>query len=320
MYHRFCDHESQTPSAVSAGALARQIEYARRHHPIVDCNQQFDDEDDTPGCAVVFTVDDGYRDFFTTAFPVFRSADVPVTVFVAAGFVDGAYWFWWDRLRYLTENRENRQGTLSLPNADPAIDVDLTKDDAEVWDAVSDFLVALPPADIEAALDDISIQLGLPVPRDPPAAYRPFSWDEARAMQEVGISFGAHTVGHPVLAKLPAAEVEEEIAGSKAALNREIGSTSHVFCFPHGQPTDYSPTVERIVEACGFSGCYAAHPKLHDRDRYSSPRYGVSDDIVDFRWKLCGAERLYARLSSSLRGKPATPSHGAAPLGDLPGN
>src|SRR5690606_36071532 len=45
----------------------------------------------------VFTVDDGYDDFETRGAPVFQEFDCPVTVFVATGFLDRAYWHWWDK-------------------------------------------------------------------------------------------------------------------------------------------------------------------------------------------------------------------------------
>src|SRR5690606_20335062 len=42
-----------------------------------------------------FTIDDGYRDNFHHALPVFRRFDCPFTVFVATGIIDRTAELWW---------------------------------------------------------------------------------------------------------------------------------------------------------------------------------------------------------------------------------
>ncbi|MEO8195040.1 MAG: hypothetical protein ABI681_14400, partial [Gemmatimonadales bacterium] len=54
--------------------------------------------------AVVFTIDDGYLDQASVAAPAFAEFDCPVTTFVTTGFLDGALWFWWDRIEYVFDN------------------------------------------------------------------------------------------------------------------------------------------------------------------------------------------------------------------------
>jgi peptidoglycan/xylan/chitin deacetylase (PgdA/CDA1 family) len=44
------------------------------------------------------------------------------------------------------------------------------------------------------------------------------SWPEIREMQQAGLDFGAHTLTHPDLTRLPAEQVAIEMSASKAAL------------------------------------------------------------------------------------------------------
>jgi hypothetical protein len=53
---------------------------------------------------VVFTVDDGYDDFYNFAFPIFKKYGVPAAIFLISDFVDGKLKLWWDQVRYAVEN------------------------------------------------------------------------------------------------------------------------------------------------------------------------------------------------------------------------
>ena len=49
------------------------------------------------------------------------------------------------------------------------------------------------------------------------------SWDQILEMKEWGIDFGSHTLTHRDLTKLSTAELEQELSGSKAILEKKLG-------------------------------------------------------------------------------------------------
>ena len=55
------------------------------------------------------------------------------------------------------------------------------------------------------------------------------SWDEVREMSTNGISFGAHTVNHPVLADISLEEARREILESKKTIENKIQKTVKTF-------------------------------------------------------------------------------------------
>jgi len=63
-------------------------------------------------------------------------------------------------------------------------------------------------------------------------------------MHRAGIEFGSHTLSHPVLTRLPDAEVENEVSVSRAAIEDLLGTPVSSFAYPYG---DHDGRCRRIV-------------------------------------------------------------------------
>lgn len=61
------------------------------------------------------------------------------------------------------------------------------------------------------------------------------SWNEILEMREAGIDFGAHTLTHPDLTRVPAERIEDEIARSKAIIEERLGQKAASFAYPFGR-------------------------------------------------------------------------------------
>jgi hypothetical protein len=112
-------------------------------------------------------------------------------------------------------------------------------------------------------------------------------------------------VTHPILSRIPHELARREIETSRLVMRQRTRNYVDVFCYPRGLPIDYTADVERAVREAGYRGCYVAYARLVDRP-YELGRYGVSADMVDFDWKLCGAERRVLRLRERV-GRGTTP-------------
>ncbi len=71
------------------------------------------------------------------------------------------------------------------------------------------------------------------------------------AMIAAGWELAAHTIHHLDLTELDAAQLKEEVAGSRAILRREYGVPVDNFCYPAGR---FDATVIAAVEAAGYVG------------------------------------------------------------------
>jgi peptidoglycan/xylan/chitin deacetylase (PgdA/CDA1 family) len=77
------------------------------------------------------------------------------------------------------------------------------------------------------------------------------------AMIAAGWELAAHTIHHQDLTTLGAAELKEEVAGSRAILRREYGVPVADFCYPAGQ---FDETVIAAVKAAGYTAATTEIP------------------------------------------------------------
>lgn len=72
-------------------------------------------------------------------------------------------------------------------------------------------------------------------------------------MRKAGMSIGAHTVSHPILARLTDDAARQEIGDSRRFLEELLGERIGLFAYPNGKPgEDYSPQTVAIVRGLGF--------------------------------------------------------------------
>jgi peptidoglycan/xylan/chitin deacetylase (PgdA/CDA1 family) len=92
-----------------------------------------------------------------------------------------------------------------------------------------------------------------PTHRLPSFLGRPMlSWSEIREMSRYGITFGAHTLTHPDLTRLPLHRVRTEVAESKAAIEDALGREVTSFAYPFGRS---SRAVRSVVEPLFRCAC-----------------------------------------------------------------
>jgi len=94
------------------------------------------------------------------------------------------------------------------------------------------------------------------------------SWNEVRIMSENNISFGGHTKTHLYLGDVKDDKLTyEEIAGSKKAIEREIGISADYFCYPIG---GFNERVKEIVKEVGYKGACTTNRGV---DRFNNDIY-----------------------------------------------
>jgi peptidoglycan/xylan/chitin deacetylase (PgdA/CDA1 family) len=217
MYHRF----------PASNHLEAQCEHLKKHyHPIslTEAAESLRSGKSPPG-AVVFTVDDGYRDF-VDAYPILKAHSIPALVYVVTDLPDHNSWLWTDRLTHYLKRTGGVESATDLKRR----------------------LKRMPDQERRAYLDSLP---GFDCA--PPPEFTPLTWDDIRLLAEDGVEFGAHTRSHPILSSLPDRHsVEDEIAGSKRRIELEIGAPIRHFCYPNGKPADYSLEVIDVVREAGF--------------------------------------------------------------------
>jgi peptidoglycan/xylan/chitin deacetylase (PgdA/CDA1 family) len=290
MYHRFSDRS----------ALGRQCAHLRRHyHPVsmAAVSEWLHSGRRLPPNALAVTVDDGYGDFEEAGFPVFADYAIPITVYLATDFLDGKSWLWFDRVIYAFRHAMRSDVSIEMPSGN-VLYFKLESDAGRRASGqhLADLAVALSPADRGELISRLPRLLQVEMPEEPPLEYRPLRWDAVRAMAASGVEFGAHTKTHPILSALTnPEELREEIAGSKARVESELGGPVLHFCYPNGKMRDIGPNAAYAVRAAGMQTAVTAEPGLNQlyHDAYLLNRIGA--DPTD-------EEKYFARSVARARG------------------
>jgi peptidoglycan/xylan/chitin deacetylase (PgdA/CDA1 family) len=116
------------------------------------------------------------------------------------------------------------------------------------------------------------------------------TWDMIRDLDSFGtLRFGAHTVTHPILPELDAAAAADEIAGSKAALEAQLGHPAATFCYPAGL---FGARERELVAQAGFRLATSCEPGVNTAvtDPLALRRIAIDrrDALLDFDAKVGG--------------------------------
>lgn len=230
---------------------------------------------------LVITFDDGYADNHSQAFPALLRVRVPATIFLITGLVGTDTAPWYDEALWLLRLLA-AQGRLSSdadarwagPELAAVQGVAAAKGNPVAGaDAALEVLKRSPREFRERAIGQLRARCGNSTNR---CGARLMSWHQAREMTAHGVTFGSHTVRHPVLTTLESSELESELAASRDAIVNELGTSCDAFAFPNG---DFD---ERTVDAVRRAGYGIACTQTFGPNRPGSDllmlrRIGVGD-------------------------------------------
>jgi hypothetical protein len=107
------------------------------------------------------------------------------------------------------------------------------------------------------------------------------TWGQIRRMKQNGINFGAHTVTHPVLSRLPLQQAREEVLDSAPV---------DLFAYPVGRLVDFNDDLKALVRGLGFKAAVTTvfGANTAQTDRYALHRGGPDEeDLAVFASKQC---------------------------------
>jgi peptidoglycan/xylan/chitin deacetylase (PgdA/CDA1 family) len=171
---------------------------------------------------------------------------VHATVFVATGFLNGGR-MWNDTIIELVRRAP---ATLDLSAAGyGSYTLDSVAARRQAISSLLDQLKYIPMDERLRQVQAIAALSTVQLPDD-----LMMSDAQVRQLHAAGIEIGAHTVDHPILARLSAAEARQQIGDGKAALEQLIGAPVKLFAYPNGKPgRDYLAEHVAIVKELGFT-------------------------------------------------------------------
>jgi peptidoglycan/xylan/chitin deacetylase (PgdA/CDA1 family) len=256
--------------------LERQVAFAARHFEVVTADRLPALAARGRGRYVAFTFDDGYRDSHEVALPILRAHGVPATFFLTTGYLDRPQLSWWDEIAWIV--RSARRPSLRVPGL-LARPLQLGDSAHATASALTALYKSLPGDRAAGFLDVVADAAG--TGRAPHRLGHDtwMTWDMARSLRRAGMALGAHTVSHPVLARLGVRAQREEIAGSLGRIHAETGERPRTFSYPVGLRGSFDGRTRALLEAegvtCAFS-YYGGFRRFSDWDPHDVRRAFVA--------------------------------------------
>lgn len=289
--------------------LSQHLEYLRRRRytlmSAMELLRHLDERIPFPETAVVFTVDDGYADFAEVGAPVFAAYDCPVTVFLVTDFVSGRLWCWFDRIAWAFTHSARRDVALEILGQRVWLRWTNPAECERASDDVVERLKRVEDAVKEEVLLSLAGALELEIPDRVPEQYKAMNWDQVRACESLGATFGPHSVSHPILSRVDASRSDREISASWQAVATGTDAAVPIFCYPNGTAADFSSrekesiarssmaaavsTTSRPLEACLSSNATI--------DRFAIPRIAYSEQKRSFVQIVSGLEAMKTRIT-----------------------
>ena len=280
-------------NAVSARLFDRQMAYLARRYRVVPLDRVVDfvvAGRPLPPRAVAITFDDGYLDNYEAAFPILRRHGLTATFFVATGAVVERRAFWvgwlWRAVRRpgldLRTALGEALGRPAAQAAGPAAEHAFTQ--------LASAVDRLGGEERPALLDRIRSALGA-ASLDEPSDFM-MTPGQVRAMADGGMTIGAHTVNHPILASVPPAEALDEMTRSRQTLEDLLGREVRHLAYPNGPgvPCNFDPTTVSLAARAGFASASTSLRGVAGRgdDPFVLRRQGINQYLrmSGFAYKL----------------------------------
>ena len=184
---------------------------------------------------VIFTLDDGYVDNLTHAYPIFKKHQVPFTIYVTTNFPDRKAVLWWylledlllknNKITFEFQGNHMSHSLQSFSEKEKAFNDlrHLIKDQQEEQQAILiDTLFTKNHMPLYEKVEDLAL-----------------SWDQILQLNaDPLVTIAAHTVTHPSFKAISDAEILNEVEQSVEILESKLDAKIEHFAYPYGSPVE----------------------------------------------------------------------------------
>ena len=236
-----------------------------------------------PPLSVVVTIDDGYEDGYSIITPILDEFDIKGAFFIASEGLDKGG-LWNDRISEAIIKTDINE--ISLFNNSSILKFSTLEQKLASWRIIHNKCKFLTLEDRDNILDDLEAKLISDSRMD-----KFLSKDQLYEMHNAGMTIGAHTHKHPILAIESDDSAYQEIKKSKEILEEIINSKVKYFAYPNGKfGRDFENKHKVMVKELGFEAAFATDVGIvnNGSDLMSIPRFTPWDKApTSFALRLC---------------------------------
>jgi len=256
-YHHIADEDPSYPydpgvADATPAQFRRQMELLARHGTPIGIDELIRAFEGTPlpKNPVMVTFDDGYRSCHDVALPILRAVGMRATFFVPTSFVADRRLYWWERIAIALSQARTPNAVLRYPRP---LEIDARAPRAQ--HVLADLIKDTPSLDVDRFLDELNRALGVDWNRELEATHADnivMTWDQVRALARAGMDVESHTRRHRVLQTLDDEALRDELAGSRADLEAQLGRPVRAVAYPVGRRIAYQQRIRDAIAAAGY--------------------------------------------------------------------
>ncbi len=265
-YHMIVEQPTGFYPETALKTFEKQMVHIARNYTVVDLNDLVDrvkHRESLRGLLAI-TFDDGFRDNYEMAFPILKKYNLPATIFLATEYIESGKPPWFITFRQAFMSTRKTRVDLSVGETHLSLSLETPRERIEAGNRVM--------AEIRRATNDIRLALlstlfeKLGAEHSPDLDGMMLTWDHIREMSSAGISFGAHTVSHPVLSRVSLETAEKEILTSREVIESKIQKPVTTFAYPFGKTADYTPPLIPVLEKYHFNCAVTTETDINHPD------------------------------------------------------
>jgi peptidoglycan/xylan/chitin deacetylase (PgdA/CDA1 family) len=307
---------------VHADSFRRQLQLLKKHYQVIspeDFLHWLEGDLTLPPRSILLTCDDALRNTLTEVVPILREHGLRCLFFATGASAEktpASHMLWYEEL-YLMLLQASDPISLSLPEAGISTGTIVANQKHSCWWNLVELLSQFDGQSRLGFLDQIREQLGLVEDwrsrfvEDSTLAARFLILDRNGLQQltAAGMTIGAHSLSHPILARAPEELAWREISESRSVMENALGQMVWAFAYPFGNAATVTSRDLKSVEQAGFrcaftnvGGGFGATANGSKINRFALPRVHVTADmsLSEFEAHISGFYRsLRQRLLGS---------------------
>ena len=207
---------------------------------------------------VAITLDDGYRDNKTCAYPIFKKYNIPFTVYVATSFPERRGQLWWVALESIVAGNDSI--AVEMDGKACRLACDSAAQKHAVYLQLRGWLASRPSeAEMIASVRDLTTRYRVDMAAI--CASLCMDWQEiVELAADPLVTIGAHTVNHIMLGRADEAAVRFELKTSRDVLQAKLGREVRHLAYPYGDARAAGAREFAIAADLGFKTAVTTRP------------------------------------------------------------
>jgi peptidoglycan/xylan/chitin deacetylase (PgdA/CDA1 family) len=242
------------PDVADAGPeqFRRQMEFLARYGTPIGVDELLRALEGAPlpKNPVMVTFDDGYRSCHDVALPILRAVGMRATFFVASGYINDRKLYWWERVALILNQARRFTAQLTYPKP-----FEIDRRVTTAHRVLVNIVKNTQNLDIKRFLDELASAFGIEWNDEIEVMHANnliMNWDQVRALSRAGMDVESHTRWHRVLQTLDDGMLADELAGSKADLEHQLGRPVRAIAYPVGRRISHVARIRHAVLGAGY--------------------------------------------------------------------